>query len=99
MTYQVLIEEDALEFLLSLPGMSRRIVRGHCLSLAEHPFPCKGGDKEALHISGFRTLYCMHVARSYTVFYRIFEDEKIIRILAIMTIEQAHKMYGQLDGF
>lgn len=95
----MLIEEKALEFLSTLPEKSKRIVREHCLSLAENPFPGKAGDKEALYLSGHRTLYRMHVARSYTVFYRISEDEGIVRILAVMTIEQAHKMYGRLDSF
>ncbi len=95
----MLIEEKALGFLSTLPEKSKRIVRAYCLSLAEDPFPGKAGDKEALHLSGHRTLYRLHVARSYTVFYRIFEDEGIVRILAIMTIEQAHKMYGRLDSF
>jgi mRNA-degrading endonuclease RelE of RelBE toxin-antitoxin system len=90
------IEEDALKFLSSLPEKSRRVVKKHCLALAEDPFPGKGGDKEALHIHGFRTLYRLHVGRSYTVFYRIFEDLQAVRILDIMTIEQAHKKYGRL---
>jgi mRNA interferase RelE/StbE len=90
------IEDKALEYLSALPEKSKRIVKKHCLALAKDPFPGKGGDKEALHIIGFRTLYRMHVGRSYTVFYHIFEDEKIVRILEIMTIEQAHKKYGRL---
>lgn len=97
MTYQLQIEESALEFLSSLPEKSKRIVKERCLSLAEDPFPGKGGDKEALRLPGFRKLYRLHVARSYTVFYRIFEEEKIVRILAITTIEQAHKMYGRFE--
>lgn len=90
------IEEEALEYLSSMPDKSKRIVKKHCLALADDPFPGKGGDKEALHIIGFRTLYRMHIGRSYTVFYHIFEGELIVRILEILTIEQAHKKYGRL---
>ena len=97
MTYQLLIEEKALEFLSSLPEKSKRLITERCLALADDPFPGSGGDKEALHFAGFRKLYRLHVARSYTVVYRIFDDEKIVRILAITTIEQAHKMYGRFD--
>lgn len=90
------IEEKALEYISSLPDKSKRIVKKHCLALAGDPFLGKGGDKEALHIIGFRTLYRMHIGRSYTVFYHILEDEKIVRILEILAIEQAHKKYGRL---
>jgi mRNA interferase RelE/StbE len=89
------IEEEALGYLSALPEKSRRIVKKHCLALAEDPFPGKGGDKEALHLVGFRTLYRLHVGRSYTVFYHIFEEEKTVRILEIMTTEQAYKRYGR----
>ena len=96
MTYQLLIEEKAPEFLQSLPEKSRRLVAERCLALAGDPFPGSGsGDREALRLSGFKKLYRLHVARSYTIFYRIFEEEKVVRILAITTIERAHKMYGR----
>jgi mRNA interferase RelE/StbE len=98
LTYKVLIEEEALEFLTLLTQKSNRIVKERCQSLAEDPFPGQSGDREALHLSGHRKFYRMHVARSYTIFYQIYNDEKVVRILAITTIEQAHKMYGQLDG-
>lgn len=46
MTYQLLIEEKALEFLKSLPEKSRRLVAERCLALANDPFPGSGsGDK------------------------------------------------------
>jgi len=38
----------------------------------------------------------MYVSRSYTIFYRIYEEEKTDKILNIMTIEEAHKKYGRL---
>ena len=90
------IDERALKFLTAIPEKSRRTVKKHCLALGDDPFPGKGGDKEALHMAGFRALYRLHIGRSYTVFYRIFEEEQIVRILEIMTIEQAHKKYGGL---
>jgi mRNA interferase RelE/StbE len=41
-------------------------------------------------------LFRMHVSRSYTIFYRIDEEKKTVRILDIMTIKEAHKRYGLL---
>jgi len=29
----------------------------------------------------------MHIAKSYTVFYRVIEDERVVKVLDIMTIE------------
>ncbi len=72
MTYHLLIEEKALQFLSALPEKSKRLVKERCLALKDDPFPGSGGDKEALHFTGFMKLYRLHVARSYTVFYRIF---------------------------
>ena len=40
----------------------------------------------------------MHVGRSFTVFYQIAEDDKLIKILEIATIEKAHKLYKRLEG-
>jgi mRNA interferase RelE/StbE len=66
------IEEEALKFLSLLPEKSQRIVKKHCHALAEDPFSGKSGDKEAHNLPGFRTLYRLHVGRSYRVFHRIF---------------------------
>ena len=100
MTHKLLIEENALEFHQFLPEKSRRLVSERCLALADDPFPGSGsGDEEVLHFPGFKKLYLMHVAHSYTVFYRISDEneEKVVRILAITTIEKAHKMYGRFE--
>ena len=37
--------------------------------------------------------YRLHIARRYTAFYRVYEDEQVVRVLSLMTIEQAHKRY------
>ncbi len=44
---------------------------------------------------GHEALCRLHIPRSYTTFYRIDQDEKVVKILDIMTIEQAHKIYGR----
>jgi mRNA-degrading endonuclease RelE of RelBE toxin-antitoxin system len=43
-----------------------------------------------------KEIYRMHIGRSYTLFYKIWKDEKVVEILNIMTIEEAHKRYGRL---
>ena len=93
MTYKVLISKKALRFLDSLPEKSQRIVRNKLRILQEDPYPGKGGDKEKLNLPDYE-LYRMHIARTFTVFYRIRGNE--VKILDIMTIEMAHKKYGRL---
>lgn len=93
MAYKVLISEKALSFLNSLSEKSQRIVRSKLEILYEEPYPGKRGDKEKLCLPDYE-LYRMHISRTFTVFYRIYSEE--VKILDIMTIEEAHKKYGRL---
>jgi mRNA-degrading endonuclease RelE of RelBE toxin-antitoxin system len=45
----VLIDEDAQEFLDSLPKKSEKIIKTKLRILETDPFPGKGGDKELLN--------------------------------------------------
>jgi mRNA interferase RelE/StbE len=92
--YQLVIDKKALEFVNSLPQKSRKMVIEKCKTLGVDPFPGQG-DKELIRRKGHKDFYRLHISRSYTAFYKISKDENRVKILAIMTIEQAHKMYGQ----
>ena len=52
-------------------------------------------NKKKLQLPNY-DLFRMHVSRSYTIFYRIYEEEKTVKVLNIMMIEEAHKRYGML---
>ena len=93
MSYRVLIERKALKYLSELPGKSQRLIKERSKALADDPFPGQGGDKELLHLD--YKLYRLHVGRSYTVFYQICEKEKLVKILEIAPIGQAHKLYDR----
>jgi mRNA-degrading endonuclease RelE of RelBE toxin-antitoxin system len=94
--YLVLIERKALEFVDSLPEKSRLIVKDNLKKLKKNPYPGRGeGDKERLTHRG-ETLYRMHIGRTFTAFYRIYDEEQVVRVLKVMTIKEAHKMYGRL---
>jgi len=96
MVYRVLIDRWALEYVNSLPKKSRRIVKENLKKLKGNPYPGSGqGDKEKLTHRG-ETLYRMHIGRTFTAFYRVYEKERVIRILKVMTIERVHKEYGRL---
>lgn len=94
MTFKILIDDEAQEFLDALPKKSQRIVRERLFSLEEDPFPGKGGDKELIKEEKREKVYRMHISHSYTTFYRVIE--KTVYITELMTIEQAHKKYDLL---
>lgn len=93
--WKVLISKRVEKFIENLPEKSQRIVREKLRTLRDDPYPKRGGSKKKLNLPDYE-LYRMHIARSYTVFYRIIEGERVVKILDMMTIEQAHKMYGRL---
>lgn len=64
-------------------------------SLQDDPFPGSGSDKEQLYIHGREDTYRLHIGHTYTAFYRIREPEQEVRILAVMSLGQAHKRYGR----
>jgi mRNA interferase RelE/StbE len=96
LSYIVLVDKSSMDFVNSLPVKSQRIVKDNLRKLGENPYPGSGqGDKEKLSYRG-ESLYRIHIARSFTAFYRIFDDELTVKILKVMTIERAHKEYGRL---
>ncbi len=94
--YRVLIDRKAPGYVNSLPEKSQRIIKVNLKKLGEFPYPGTGkGDKEKLTHRG-ETLYRLHIGRTFTAFYRIYEDKKEVKVLKVMTIERAHKEYGEL---
>ena len=92
--YQLAIKKKALEFVNALPPKSRWLVIEKCKTLANDPFPGQG-DKEIIQRKGHKDIYRLHISRSYTAFYKIYKGERMVKILDITTIEQAHKIYGR----
>lgn len=97
MSYQVLLSDQAREFLSSLDEKSRRIVSDNLKKLAEDPYPRPSsgrGDREKITWDG-REGYRLHISRTYTALYTIHEEQREIRIQEILTIQDAHKRYGE----
>jgi mRNA interferase RelE/StbE len=92
----VVIDRKALLYLSEFPEKSQRLIKEKCHALAEDPFPGQGGDKELLHLE-FK-FYRLHVGRSFTVFYQIYEDEELVKILEIVTIDKSHKLFKHFEG-
>jgi mRNA-degrading endonuclease RelE of RelBE toxin-antitoxin system len=92
MMYDITISEQVKSFLQALPDKSRRICK-NSLQKLENPFPGEGmGDKEKLHIGG-EDVYRLHISRSYTAFYIIDTERKLVRVIELLSIEKAHKKY------
>ena len=96
MTFTLLIERDQVDKINQFDAKSRRIVKEHLEKLKDNPFPGNSGDKEKFRLKGGYVLYRLHIGRSWTAFYRIYDKEKMVKILDVLTIEQAHKKYGRL---
>ncbi len=93
--YEVLLGDDAREFLDVADEKTTRICTENLGYLAEDPYPGRGqGDKEKLPIDGRRDRYRMHISRTYTAIYTVIEDENEVRVLEIVPIDEAHKRYG-----
>ena len=92
----MVIDRKALLYLSELQEKSQQLIKEKCHALSEDPFPGQGGDKELLHLE-FK-LYRLHVGRSFTVFYQICEEEELVKILEIVTIDKAHKLYKHFEA-
>ena len=93
--YDVLLGDDAREILEVADEKTTRICKVDLGYLAENPYPGRGrGDKEKLPIDGRIDRYRMHISRTYTAIYTVLEDEKEVRVLEIVSIDEAHKRYG-----
>jgi mRNA interferase RelE/StbE len=96
LTFEVKVRDTAEAYLGSLPEKTRRIIKSALQGLKENPFPGTGGNKVLLVLRGGREIYRLHIARTFTAFYSVDKQDKIVRVHDIMTIGQAHKKYGRL---
>ncbi|MDP3564437.1 MAG: type II toxin-antitoxin system RelE/ParE family toxin [Methanoregula sp.] len=94
MTFTLILWHELSDEINRLPEKTRRILKTALKRLEEDPFPAAHGDKEKLVLKGGVVIYRLHISRSYTVFYEIDKEEKLVIVHEILPIEQAHKKYG-----
>jgi mRNA-degrading endonuclease RelE of RelBE toxin-antitoxin system len=96
LTFEVKVHSTADAFIGAVPEKSLRIIKSALKGLEENPFPGSGGDKEKLDLGAEKKIYRIHIARTFTAFYSVDKDNRIVKVHDILTIEQAHKKYGRL---
>lgn len=94
MTFSLVLWHELSDEINRLPEKSRRIIKTALKRLLKDPSPGNQGDKEKLVLRGGVVIYRLHISRSYTVFYTIDKEEKLVIVQEILPIEQAHKKYG-----
>ncbi len=93
MSYDIYLSDEVKDFLSTLDEKSERICRKNLKKLS-NPYPGRGiGDKEKLTVQG-EEMYRLHIGRTFTAFYVIDEEEKEVRVIEILPIDDAHKKYG-----
>lgn len=96
MSYSVLLSDEAREYYGSLDEKSQSIVKENLEKLEDEPYPrpdAGSGDREKVTVEG-EEMYRLHIGRTHTAFYVVLKDEKQVRVVSIMTIDEAHKRYG-----
>jgi mRNA interferase RelE/StbE len=96
LTFDVKVRNTADAFIGTVPEKSRRIIKSALKCLEENPYPGSGGEKDKLFLDGGREIYRIHIARTYTAFYRGDKENRMVKVHDILTIGQAHKKYGRL---
>jgi mRNA-degrading endonuclease RelE of RelBE toxin-antitoxin system len=94
LTFTLTLWHELSDEINRLPENTRRIIKTALKRLEEDPFPGSQGDKEKLVLRGGVVIYRLHISRTYTVFYEIDKEEKLVIVQEILPIEQAHKKYG-----
>ncbi len=96
MSYSILLSEAAREYFHALDEKSQRIVKENLEKLESEPYPKPGagsGDREKLVIDG-EEMYRLHIGRTHTAFYTILEPGDEVRVIDILSIDDAHDRYG-----
>ncbi|MDL0118492.1 type II toxin-antitoxin system RelE/ParE family toxin [Halobacterium salinarum] len=96
MSYNVLLSEDAQDYYQQLDDKSQRIVKDNLAKLEDEPHPKPGsgsGDREKIPVDG-EEIYRLHIGRTHTALYDILESKQQVRVIELLTIDEAHNRYG-----
>ena len=94
MTFSLILWHELSDEINRLPQKTRRIIKTPLTRLKEDPYLKSQGDNENLVLRGGVIICRLHSSRTYTVFYGIDKEEKLVIVQEILPVEQAHKKYG-----
>jgi mRNA-degrading endonuclease RelE of RelBE toxin-antitoxin system len=94
LTFKLVLWHGLSDDINRLPDKTRRIIKTALDRLEQEPYPGTHGDKEKIVLKGGVVIYRLHISRSYTAYYDIDKEEKLVKVQEILSIEQAHKKYG-----
>ena len=87
---EIQIERGVMKTLANIPRRIREHVFNDIRKLED---PYNAPDVECLYPKV--QVYRMHIGRTYTVIFTIHKESNTVRVLDLVTIEQAHKRYGR----
>ncbi|EHQ36579.1 hypothetical protein [Methanoplanus limicola] len=92
--YKVLISDDADEYFQEVSKKDKAHIRDIILlCLVEYlKRPNRRCNKKLIKGSSPKT-YRLHISMTHTIFYRIEEEKKIVKVIDAMNIDQAHSRY------
>lgn len=96
MSYNILLSEEAQNYYQSLDEKSQRIVRENLEKLESEPYPKPGagtGDREKVTVDG-EEVYRLHIGRTHTALYVVNQPDEQVRVVELLTIDEAHDRYG-----
>lgn len=96
MSYSILLSDQAREYWGELDEKSTRIVEDNLEKLQEDPYPRPDsgrGDVKKEVVDG-EEIYRLHISRTHTALFVILEDEKEVRVIELLPIDEAHQRYG-----
>jgi len=99
LTFDVAIEQDLVEKINNFDEKAGGSSGRNSVRLSENPYPGKREEKEKFCLKAGFILYRLHIGRTWTAYYRIYDENTSVEILDIMTIEQAHKKYDHFRSF
>jgi hypothetical protein len=57
------------------------------------------GDREKICLKDGYVLYRLHIGRTWTAFYRVYESDNLVKISESLPIGLAYKKYGRFSSF
>lgn len=96
MSYNILLSDEAREYLEALDSKSTGIVKDNLEKLENDPYPRPDsgrGDVKKEVVDG-EEVYRLHIGRTHTALFVVLKNQKEVRVFDLLPIDEAHQRYG-----